>query len=125
MSLFGLHPTETFEALKLIQEGEAVQGLPRFPGDICLQSPEKSFRFADVSSVFFFDEVFMHKSCYPYMYSVYEEDGLFECIGSSYLERLQEDMVFSGKAFTAHRHFVYFDRHFLWHITAGELVEVK
>lgn len=124
--LFGLG-NESVERMTLIAEGNATEGntgqvgllhfvFPREDGDIHV-------KFVYVSSVLYFDELFADKSSYPYEFHTYEKNGLYECIGSSYLDRITTDLHITGGMFQKNRHFVYFNDDFYWHITA-EGIEV-
>lgn len=112
---------ESVEELRLIVSGQATEanrgpvGLSRF--FFGNNSPKLVATFDWISSASYFDELFTTRKNYPYQFMVYEEFGLFECIGSSYLNRIREDLP-SGGTFAGHRHFVYFDNEFCWHITA-------
>ncbi|MFZ5965468.1 hypothetical protein ACOXXX_21220 [Thalassococcus sp. BH17M4-6] len=115
---------ERAERLVLIAEGEATPLLPRFPGDLRWSfdalDPSLEVQFDNVSSVMFFDEMFTTSENFPYLKACDHKIGLFECIGSTYLDRLRDNPM-TGRTFRNHRHFLYWDKHFDWHITCEEI----
>lgn len=108
---------ESFSGVKLLYKGIAKQLEPEFVGDIRFlfsgADGEKDFgiRFNWVSSVLYCDEMLWSAASYPYFKETGGTSGLFEVEGSSYLRRITD-------FFPNHRHYIYFDMNFNWHITA-------
>lgn len=117
--------SETFSSLRSIQSGVPKQLLSQPPGLLVFEYEcelkKKTYTFDWVSSVMYFDELLGNKFNFPYAYTGEHPAGLYECIGSSYLTRIQTDLNVSGGTFRKHRHFVYWDEEFSWHITAEGL----
>jgi hypothetical protein len=114
---------EAYDSLEVIFKHQGVQLKPRFPGDIGFQFKEgdknKILRFDSVSSTMYCDEILWSYENYPYIYDLDFKTGLYEVLGSSYLQRIQS--VALGAAVRDHHHYIYFDREFNWHITARGL----
>lgn len=116
---------ETFEALIPVCLGYARFQRSTSPGDLIFEFSEESkaivATFVEISSVAYFHELLCDNVNYPYPKSVGFVSGLYECRGSSYLRRLQQDMYVSGQTFERHKHFVYWDDAFCWQITCGSV----
>ncbi len=112
--------SETFSFLKLLYSGVAKQLEPEFVGDLRFLfngsegASDVRLRFNWVSSVLYCDEMLWSVETYPYFKDVGGTSGLFEVEGSSYLKRIEP-------FFPDHRHFIYFDMDFNWHITASNI----
>lgn len=113
---------ETFERLTPIRLGKATQGASAIPGLISLQfdddQGQDAYEFEWISSVLYCDELLSTTKNFPYFSSVGGAHGLYECIGSSYLNRIRNDDFSSGRTFAKHRHFVFWDSNFNWNITS-------
>ena len=116
---------ETVERMELLVEGVTKQGVLVSAGLATLQIENNLNKFLVefdwVSTALYFDELFESNATYPGFVRRREDVfGIYECFGSSYLERVQKDQYFSGETFRKHRHFFYYNRQFCWHITALE-----
>jgi hypothetical protein len=113
---------ETVESVHLIVAGTGQMRKPRFGGDIVFDFHTTdglvTIEFIFIASVMYFHEVFARKETYPYI-DYLKEYGLFECLGSSYLERFISD---EGALFTNHRHFGHIDdSEYFWNIIAKDI----
>jgi hypothetical protein len=112
---------ESFEALISICSGAAKSQVQSYPGGLVIKFEGEDGQviatFVGISSVCYFHELLCDKDNYPYPKASNFVGGLYECLGSSYLERLHQDMFVSGQTFKDDRHFVYWDDHFCWQIT--------
>jgi hypothetical protein len=113
---------ETYHSIVPIFIGEATQLTPRFPGEILFQfkkgDKDKIVRFDWVSSVMYCDELLWTRDNYPYVFALKGEPGLYEIKGSSYLLRVQGLGQNEPMFYEDHRHYIYLDPEFNWHITA-------
>jgi hypothetical protein len=116
---------ETFETLTPICLGYARFQRSTSPGGLIFEFAEERnlfvATFVEISSVTYFHELLCDSVNYPYAKNVGFVSGLYECHGSSYLRRLQQDMYVSGQTFERHKHFVYWDDAFCWQITCGSV----
>lgn len=116
---------ETFESLELVKAGSAVQLASDPPGLLKFAFKEGQSKsvcsFDWVSSVLYVDELLCNKFSFPYAFTGREIAGLYEVLGSSYLDRIRNDLLVSGGTFKSHRHFIYWDVEFSWHITCKDL----
>ena len=113
--------TECFDTLLCIEVGTARQ-LSSFPPGMLnfefdCDGGFNRYTFDWISSVLYVDELLCDQLNFPYAYTGEHRPGLYECIGSSYLKRIQNDRVVSGRTFSDHHHFIYWDEEFSWHIT--------
>lgn len=111
---------ESFSSVKLLYKGLAKQLKPEFVGDVRFMfnssddNKNVRIRFNWVSSVLYCDEILWSPSSYPYFHAVGGTSGLFKVEGSSYLQRIEA-------YFPDHKHYIYFDKDFNWHITASSI----
>lgn len=119
----GLGKTETFSRLEAVALGEAQLRQPRVPGDLRFQFEKLDCLLVGISSVLYFTDIYASRGTYPYSFGIPERGGLFECLDSSYLRRATDGTGLSGGIYENNKHFIYFDRHFHWHIIA-EGVEI-
>jgi hypothetical protein len=113
---------ETFERLILIRSGKATQAASTIPGLLRLQFDDDQgkdiYEFQWISSVMYCDELLCTAKNFPYFSAAGGKHGLYECVGSSYLDRIRKDKFSSGQTFASHRHFVFWDANFNWNITS-------
>lgn len=116
---------ETFDSLKLVRAGSAVQLASDPPGLLKFAFKEGHSKsicsFNWVSSVLYVDELLCNRFSFPYAFTRKEVAGLYEVIGSSYIERIRKDLAVSGGTFSNHRHYIYWDVEFSWHITCKDV----
>jgi hypothetical protein len=116
-----MQSSESYEEMRLVRIGAASLAASRPPGlqkfifDDAQGRDEVTFEW--ISSVLYCDELLSNRRNFPYYHAQNGLGGLYECIGSTYLERLHADLNVSAGSFKKHRHFVYWDEGFNWHIT--------
>ena len=87
---------EPIDSLEAVLLGKALLQRANSPGCISLEFKRENgislATFIRISSVTYFHELLCSKSNYPYPEKVNFVSGLYECQGSSYLHRLQQDV---------------------------------
>jgi hypothetical protein len=114
---------EFFLDLVSIRIGAASLMASKPPGSLCFvfddEKGKDRIELNWISSVVYLDEILCSQKNYPYFKFARGLGGLYECLGSSYVQRLQDETYLSGQTFSKHRHFVYWDSSFNWNITAS------
>lgn len=105
---------------KASQESSKVPGLLKFVFDD--EAGRDTIEFVWISSVIYCDELFCDSDNYPYPSLADMGPGIYECSGSSYLNRIVRDEMTTGLMFKGHRHFVFWDSSFNWNITCETLL---
>lgn len=116
---------ETFLNLEPIVVGENTKANVALSGEMGIafefDSEVVICSFNRVSSAVMFHELYSTEEHYPYLRAMEDGLGLYECVGSSYLERVAGDKWFSGGSFMHHKHYIYADNFYFWHIVAEDL----
>lgn len=124
----GLHPAvvlgpETVEDMQLVVVGRWTLGEAEYQGEIVAQfkaDRTQLVHFCGVSSFIMIEEKLALPVEFIFTSKVDVRAGLFECFGSSYLQRIRCNDR-SIDFFKDHRHFVLFNENYLSHITCEEM----
>jgi hypothetical protein len=112
-----------FSRMDLILEGSVSVPSGHLNGDLNWRFSNESgaldLYFSWVAFVCYFDDVLSSAKNYPYAFEGLPT-GVYEVIGSGFLENFRKNSL-SGDLLAKHRHFVYFDSHFYWHIIARDI----